>query len=273
MGLATVKTDIAPLYERADRLSARVDEALYGMSVQIMQESENGWCYLRTEYGTEGYTPAAFLETDVDVATAWRKYKKITVLAPYVDIQQKASNEGGCLVSVPRGGILVPLGGPGADGWQKIGLTDGAVGYTRSSYLGELITDWSLLSEEDFRWNIVETALSYNGAAFRSGGRTPMGIDAVGLAAMTYMMNGVVIAQQPFIKPGLALHSISFEKMKEGDLLYFGEGMGVYIGDNRFVHATDKQGEEGVLVNSLRPKDNDYRGDLAGHITSVGSVF
>lgn len=273
MGLATVRADIAPLYERPDATSTRVDEALYGMSIQIVQESESGWCYVRTEHNTEGYASITLLETDAEVATAWRRYKKASVLAPYIDIQQRPAADGACVLSVPRGGIVVPLETPSEDGWQKIGLTDGKIGFTRASYLGELLSDWTMLSEADLRWNIVETALSYNGAAYRVGGRTPFGMDSIGLAAMAYLMNGVVIRHELFIKPGLALHSIPFERMQEGDLLYFANSVGVYVGDNRFVHATDLVGCEGVLVNSLRPKDDDYRGDLAGHIVAVGSVF
>lgn len=272
MGLATIKADIAPLYERPSLESTRLDEVLYGMSVQLIQEMEGGWSYLRSEYGTEGYTPTALLETDAEVAAAWRKYQKVTVLAPYIDVQAQNLATAHRLVSVPRGGILVALGKPGIDGWQKVGLTGGAVGYTRASYLGEVITDWNSLAQEDMRWNIVETALSYNGAAYRTGGRTPLGIDGVGLAAMAYLLNGVAIPHDTVVRPGV-LHQVEPAKMGEGDILYFHSGMGIYIGEDKFVHATDFVGDEGVLVNSLNSKDEEYRPDLAGHIQQVGSIF
>lgn len=273
MGLATVMTDLAPLYEKPSPDARRLDEALYGMSVQVMQELAGGWCYLRTEHNTEGYSPAAALERDADIAAAWRKYQKVTVLAPYVDVLALAAPNASIVASLPRGGILVALGKPGIDGWQKVGLTGGAVGYTRASYLGEVISNWSALAEDDLRWNLVETALSYNGAAFRVGGRTQLGIDSVGLAAMSYLMNGLIIPQEPFLRPGGALHEIEYNKMEEGDLLYFHGSVGLYIGEDKFVHATDFVGNEGVLVNSLNPKSEAYRGDLAGHVVAVGSVF
>ncbi len=273
MGLATVFSDIAPLYEKPSVESARLDEALYGMSVQVMQESNTGWCYVRTEHNTEGYTPTACLETDVDVASAWRKYKKVTVLAPYVDVMKEASHTAGRLASLPRGGILVPLGKAGVDGWQKVGLTSGTVGYTCASYLGEVIADWNQIAEADLRWNIVETALSYNGTAYRAGGRTPLGMDAVGLVAMSYLLNGILIWHETFLKPGLALHGIKTGAMREGDVLFFRDSVGIYLGEEKFVHATDRPGAEGVAVSSLRKKDKDYRADLASHIAAVGSVF
>ena len=155
-----------------------------------------------------------------------------------------------------------------------MGLVNGTVGYTRASYLGEVITDWKTLDEDDMRWNIVETALSYNGSAHRAGGRTPEGMDALGLVAMSYMLNGIVLPHSLTLSADGPLESITTKEMGEGDVLFFAAAsMGIYIGDDRFVHATDLVGSEGVVVSSLNPKDEDYRADLAGNITAVGTLF
>ena len=273
MGIASVSVDIAPLYERPTPEALRTDELLYGMSVQVVQESDKGWCYLRTEYRTEGYMPSACLQLDANAATAWRKYKKVTVLAPYIDVQKQPAAGAQRIISVPRGGILVTLAAAGIDGWQKVGLTNGAVGYTRASYLGEVITNWEELDEDDLRWNLVETALSYNGAAWRAGGCTPLGMDAQGLVAMTYLINGIMLPHEVKLSQDSPLHLVSEKEIKEGDVLFFHGSTGVYIGDGRFIHATDIVGGEGVVVSSLRNKDEDYRGDLAGQIVAVGSLF
>lgn len=271
MGFATVQTDLAPLYERPTLQSACIDEALFGMSVQVIEE-KGGWCYLRTDYGIEGYTACQNLNTDADVALAWKKYDKSVVLASYIDVLGAAAFSAQRLASVPRGGLLVALGQP-AQGWQKVGLTDGTTGYTRASYIGEAIKNWAELSPADMRWNIVESALAYNGAAYREGGRTPLGIDAVGLAAMAYHLNGVNIARQPFLKPGGALHSANLDAMDEGDLLYFPDSIGIFMGDGKFIHATTEEGIEGVIVSSLRQRDAEYRPEFAEHIVGVASLF
>lgn len=273
MGLATVITDIAPLYERPTAESVRADEVLYGMSAQVIEQNDKGWSYLRTEYGAEGYAPTSFLLTDGEVAASWRKYRKMTVLSPYIDVQLKPHGASPRVASMTRGGILVPLSSPSENGWLKVGMADGSVGYTRASYLGDVISDWKQLSEDDMRWNIVETALSYNGTSFRAGGRTPLGIDSIGLAAMSYLMNGVFIARVPFIKPGGPLHPIRIEQMDEGDVIYFRDTVGIYMGDDKFVHSTEQGGLEGVFVGSMNHKDPEYREDLARHIVAVGSVY
>lgn len=273
MPLATVHVDIAPIYTEPSQESYRLDEVLYGMSVQVLENSERGWCYARTEYGTEGFMLLASLNTDFEVASAWHNYKKQVVLAPYIDVLAADTHDAPRIASLPRGGLLVALGRPLDDAWQKVGLATGKKGFTRLSYIAPEIQDWSSLSEEDMRWNLVETALSYNGSSYRAGGRTPLGIDNVGLVAMTYLLNGVIVEQAVSFTPGKALRRIRFEAMQEGDVLYFEDSLGIYIGENRFVHATEYPGNEGVVVSSLRPRDDDYRPDLADHIQGVASLY
>ncbi len=273
MGLATVVKDVAAVYGRPTTEGERADEMLYGMSVQIVQESESGWAYIRTEYGAEGYIPLSYLEKDANVAAAWRKYRKMTVLAPYIDVQLRPETNAPRVASLSRGGILVPLGTADATGFMKVGLANGGVGYTRGSYLGDVITDWTQIAEEDMRWNIVETALSYNGAAYRTGGRSPLGIDGIGLAAMSYYLNGVSIPRELHVKPGGVLHAVRVDDVDEGDLLFFPESVGIYMGEQKFVHACSLPGVEGVIVSSMRPRDDDYLPELAENIISAASLF
>ncbi len=272
MGLASVITDLAPVYKRPSVESERLDEVLYGMSVQVLQTSETGWCYLRTEYAMEGYTPLACLEQDNAVATAWRKYPKTTVLAPYIDIQKEPTEYAARLVSMTRGGVLVQLNVQD-DGFAKVGLPNGGVGYTRASYLGDAIENWRSLSAADMRWNLVETALSYNGVGYRKGGRSPLGMDAAGLCAMSYALNGVSIAREVYFKPGGEVHPVPPGRMDEGDLLYFHNTAGIYIGEGKFVHATQDKGNEGVIISSLRAKDENYNGVLAAQLMAVASLY
>lgn len=273
MGEATIQKDVAPLFERPMLESQRLDEVLYGMNIQIIEQSNTGWCYARTEHGTQGYMLLEHINTSAEVALAWKKYKKSVVLASYIDIQQQPKAEAGCTISLPRGATVVALKAPDLGGWQKVGLANGVMGYTRASYLGEAIDDWNKLSEDDMRWNLVESALAYNGTSYREGGRSPLGIDAVGLVAMTYALNGVTIYREPFFKVGTALRPIDPKSAEEGDILYFKDSLGIFMGDGHFVHATQYKGSEGVVVSSLRPRDDDYRGDLAEHIVGAASLY
>lgn len=154
-----------------------------------------------------------------------------------------------------------------------MGLVTGAVGYTRASYLGEVITAYEDMEEDDVRWNLVETALSYNGAAWRTGGRSPLGMDAVGLVCMSYLINGVVLQRQMALPQSGPLYAIDEKNMQSGDVIYFSNSMGMYIGEHRFIHATMQPGSEGVVVSSLRPKDEDYVPQLASQMVAIASLF
>lgn len=273
MALATVKVDIAPIFEKPDLYSNQLDEIIYGMSVNLLKSSDTGWSYVRTSYGIEGYAQTACLVNDADVAAAWVKYKKQVVLAPYVDVQFAPQNESARIVSLPRAAIVVPLGAAASDGWQKTGLADGTVGYTKASYLGEYITDYKATAKENVRWNLAETALSYVGSAYRNGGRTPLGIDAVGLAAMSYVLNGITIPRTLKFAQGGVMQKIDIKNIEEGDLIYFTADIGVYIGASRFVHTSSAPGSEGVKVSSLRSKDDNYNSTLAHDVLAVASIF
>jgi cell wall-associated NlpC family hydrolase len=62
-------------------------------------------------------------------------------------------------------------------------------------------------------------------------------------------------------------------KRKRADLLYFPGHMAIYLGNERYIHATTKAGYHHVTINSLDPKAVDYREDIAEKLEKVGSIF
>ena len=70
---------------------------------------------------------------------------------------------------------------------------------------------------------------SYLGAQYRWGGKTPLGIDCSGIVSMAYLLNGVTIYRAAAIKSGFALHEISLEAAKPGDLLFFPGHVAMYL--------------------------------------------
>jgi len=151
-------------------------------------------------------------------------------------------------------------------------LPDGREGYTKESYLGTWYAGHSF-SETEFRQRVCDTALTYLGAHYRWGGKSPLGIDCSGLAFMSYWLNGVAIYRDAHIRPDFPVHEIPRSEMKQGDLLFFPGHVAIYLGDGRYVHSTGKSGSDGVVLNSLNPADPDYREDLDKGMTAVGSIF
>ena len=272
MSFAVVVSDIAPLYTKPEPLCELADEALYGMVVEVLAR-EGMYCRVRTHYRYEGWTPARCLLEDGAPAAQWQSVPKLVVQKPYIDVLNEPKVQGGCLQSMPRGAFLCPEGGPDENQWQPVRLADGRLGYTTATYLAQPAPAWESVGEDELRQRLCGAALSYLGAQYRWGGKTPLGIDCSGLVSMAYLLNGVIIYRDAAIKPGFALHEISLEAAKPGDLLFFPGHVAMYLGEGRFVHSTGHTGTDGVILSSLAEEAPDYRADLKESMTAVASIF
>ena len=272
MSLAVVIAGIAPLYIKPEPLCELADEALYGMTVEV-QEASGDYRRVRTHYRYEGWTPAACLLEDDTIAAAWATAPKFVVQKPYIDVLNRPKAQGGCLQSMPRGALLCPEDAPNENRWQAVRLADGRWGYTKETYLAPPAPPWQGGGEEQLRRAVCETALSYLGAQYRWGGKTPLGIDCSGLVSMAYLLHGVVIYRDAAFKKGFALKKITLRQAKPGDLLFFPGHVAMYLGDGRFIHSTGHTGTEGVILSSLNRDESDYREDLLRTIQAVGSIF
>lgn len=177
------------------------------------------------------------------------------------------------MISLTKGAVVAILDIPDEKGWVKISLWDGRIGYLKSKFLGDYMENTESKKEEELRQDIVKTALSYLGTQYRWGGKSPLGIDCSGLCSMAYMIHGVLIFRDARIKEGFPVREISYEVMKPADLLYFPGHIAMYIGQGKYIHATAKNGSDGVVINSLDPLDKDYRDDLSKSLKAVGSIF
>lgn len=168
-------------------------------------------------------------------------------------------------------GSTVLLYAPSDNGWQKIKTAEGICGY---------IPSISLLSSKDIEQNetqlrsaIINYAMSYLGTQYRWGGKTHAGIDCSGLTFMSYYMCGIFIYRDAAIVDGYPIQEIPFSKIRPADLLYFPGHVALYLGNWKYIHATGNLNSFGCVINSLNPKDSDYREDLANSLKAVGSVF
>lgn len=95
-----------------------------------------------------------------------------------------------------------------------------------------------------FRDQIVRTALSFEGVSYKWGGISPSsGFDCSGLTMAVYQLNGLRLPRtsaQQYTYGKL----IRKKELKKGDLVFFATSggsaishVGVYIGDNQFIHA------------------------------------
>lgn len=271
MEYALIKSAIAPIMDAPCRECELTDEVLCGMTVEVLG-NDGAWVRIRTHYRYEGWVHEQNLCFDRDLISLWSTAPKKVVLQAYADVLAEPKVQSYLVGEITRGGLLSPLGEP-QDGWQKVRFCDGCEGWTWGAFLGEYITTWEKKDEPALRKAFVNTALSYFGTQYRWGGKTPLGIDCSGLCSIAYMLNGVLIHRDAHILPEFAMHEIAFADKKEGDLLFFPGHVAMYLGDNRYIHATTGNNCHGVVINSLDPKAADYRADLPEKLLCTGSIF
>ena len=268
---AIVIAPICPLYAHTSRESTLLDEALYGMVVQILEEPVPGWYRVRTHYRYEGLVPGDCLLIGEDLATLWENQPKAVVLHKnFCDILSQPKVQGYHLATLPRGALVSPVGLP-ENGWQQVRLADGRLGYVPGGILGTYHSQPLSREEGTLRRALTERAMGYRGTHYRWGGKSPQGIDCSGLVSMAYLLCGIVIYRDADIREGFPIHPR--ENMGPGDLIFLPGHVMMYLGENRYCHSTGRAGDDGFAVNSFDPQAPDYRADLKLEEARVGSYF
>lgn len=144
--------------------------------------------------------------------------------------------------------------------------------------LQEILDRWYDGSEGRFREQLETEARRYLGVQYRWGGKSSQGIDCSGLTCTAYMKSGVLIYRDASIADGFPVRRISredalAERLRKGDLLYFPGHIAMYLGGGKYIHSTAHVGSGGVVINSLREGDADYRADLRESLYAAGGVF
>lgn len=270
---AIVNVPVCTLYAEATRQSTTVDEALYGMIVDLLEEVEPGWYRVRTHYRYEGIVCADDLLIDEDAVIRWSAMaNKMVFHKNFCDVLSMPKVQGWHKIGLPRGAVIRPLGEP-ENGWQEVELVDGRTGFVQSEILVDLPAKPVSDDETVLRRKLVEAAMLYKGTHYRWGGKSPLGIDCSGLCSMAYLLCGILIYRDANLVEGFPMHEIPLERMKAGDLIFFPGHVAMYLGDGRYCHSTARKGSDGFDINSLNPGDPDYREDLHHKITHVGSYF
>ena len=278
---AIVNAPICPLMSQPRHDCELADEALFGMALEVLEETTPGYWKVRTHYRYEGYAPVNCLVIGDQAARQWEALpKKVVLHKNTCDVMASPKVQSWPLVTLPMGAIVAVPAAPETapesgepTGWQRVSLPDGREGYMRSSWLDTYYDTPVDLPERELRQRLVDTAKLFARTHYRWGGKTPLGVDCSGLVSMSYLLNGIIIWRDASIREGFPIHTIELKDAKAGDLLFFPGHVAMYMGDGQYIHSTGKAGSDGVDCNSLCPEAPNYRADLKEKLNGVGSYF
>lgn len=266
---AIIRNTVVPVMKDPHFQSEQADEGLFGMVVQIKGEAKDGWLYVKTHYDYSGYIHKDHLIIDGNEALRWKEEADHFIIYAMADVMAEPKYATYPVAFLTRG-AFVQVEDKIEKDWIQVILPYGRKGWVRKNFVKKMEKISPQNHEKRLRENLVDAALSYLGTQYRWGGKSPMGIDCSGLCSMAYMLNGIIIYRDAVLKEEY-MRKIEREDMKPGDLLFFPGHVAMYMGNDRYVHATGKEGS--VVINSLNPEHGDYREDLAKNITGIGTIF
>lgn len=297
MEIGIVSVPKAKLYELSyeegsvtDR-SLVADEVLSGWAVGII-EKRGKFLKVVTHYGYEGLLEedsllsASESRLGSDIRTRCRM-----VCSLRADLMNIPSVRGKTIQTVFAGSFVFIKDDVSQNGYFKVLTADGTCGFLPSVSIGERRdSDEYLLSgrpkdyflhqiprlsqsQEALREEVTLWAKRFLTTQYRWGGKTANGIDCSGLTFMSYFLSGILIYRDAHIQMGYPVKKISIDDKKKGDLLFFPGHVAIYLGNEQYIHATAYEKNFCCVINSLSPKDANYRPDLAMKLEAVGSVF
>jgi len=223
--------------------------AACGDSVVIIREV-NGW-YL-VDYNLEiGYMSADY------VTVKERENVELgygVVEDAVVNLRSKPQSDGELLAQLTTGDTAYIIGFN--CGWYKVQY-EGKTGYIRSDLLA--LTEKPKLNSDgsgsyiSVGQELVNYSMNFLGTPYVWGGTTPKGFDCSGFTKYVFQQMGYTLDRTAAQQLG---NGTSVTELQVGDLVFFkntyatnaaASHVGIYIGDNQFIHAADG----GVKITSL----------------------
>ena len=257
---AVINISVANLRSTPKHSAELATQAVLGTEVNVLKKDLD-WYLIQTPDEYLAWVDAGGIQLmDEKSLSQWATSNKIIYTNTYghafdlTDVSIRVSD-------LVAGSILKVLGEEGGnykvqfpDGRQALVSREEARDYT--SWLSSLSYDAN---------SLIETSKSLMGVPYLWGGTSTKGVDCSGFTKTIYYMNGMVIPRDASqqVHTGKSIDSIAdFSKLDKGDLLFFGRKatdstlekvvhVGMWIGDNQFIHSSNMVRVSSVDKNAL----------------------
>lgn len=229
--------------------------------VEVM-EIEGSWAKVKYE-NTFGYLPLSYLkqgnDSDSNNSTstptptpnptpdtpAETKYQIATVNTNGLNIRAGASTSYS-VISQSHKGDTVKLLDKNTNGWYKVELVNGVIGWCNGTYLENIREGYLPESNPDIKETIqevIKVAKAQIGKPYSYGSSGPNSFDCSGLTLYAYQNGAGITLPRNSKSQATAGKYVSKSELQVGDLVFFntsGSGIshvGIYLGNNEMVHA------------------------------------
>ena len=259
-GAATVDTPILNLRSGPSTSTSVVTRLSEGDIVVVLERTNSEW-YKVNFHGTIGYVSVPLLR-DVLIAENFNAMGRVT--GDRVNLRERPNLDSEILGTYTERTEMTVIGIN--TGWYKV-RHEGKTGYIRSDLM-DIISGQRAASASNAVPNspppanialgqqIANFALGFLGSTYVYGGSSPSGFDCSGFSSYVYRNFGYTLtrnASGQYRDNGVQVNKAS---LAPGDLVFFSSNggvsvthVGVYIGDDEFVHAS--RTGVGVVISRL----------------------
>ena len=224
---------------------AKLDD---GTEIELIA-TENGWCEIIFD-GQTGYISADYVAVN---GVAVQNARGI-VTATRVNVRSGPSTSTDVVTKLSAGTIVDLI--EEKDNWYKISC-DGVVGYVSGDYIRE----YRPAASSAIGDQVVALAMNYLGVSYVYGGASPSGFDCSGFTLYVYKQFGYSLPHSASSQWSSSGVHVERSELQPGDLVLFCDParskgkacshVGIYIGNNEFIHASSGSSGKYVKISSL----------------------
>jgi len=260
---AIVNNSVANLRSNPSHSSELATQATLGTIVKVYKQ-DGDWYYIQTPDMYLAWVDAGGIElVDEQKAENWETDKKLIYTQTYGHAYSDPNEDAAIVSDLTAGNLLTLL--RFTDQYYMVRFPDGRNAYVRKNE-AESYDTWLKILNPTVE-TLVSTAKTMIGVPYLWGGTSTKGVDCSGFTKTIYFLNGMVIPRDASqqVHTGIAIDSTkNFDNLVEGDLLFFGRKatdstpekvvhVGMWIGDNEFIHASDR-----VRISSMDKASKNY---------------
>lgn len=244
-----IYNSVEKLHANNSYASETVSEVLLGMPVKLL-DKKGGWRRVQTPEGYIGWVSEAIQTMAETELRAYNLKPKVVVTSLYALSYEKPNDKSQTISNLVMGNMLVVNGSKGK--FYQVAYPDGREAYVKKTDVKELkkwLSDITLTQE-----SVVSVSKQFTGIPYVWGGTSSQGLDCSGFTKLVYFLHGIILprdASQQVFTGKLIDETGDFGQLQPGDLVFFGTKtteenprervvhVGIYIGDKRFIHASD----------------------------------